>query len=109
MLTFPVKASNATVPYLDSVPVMNGFTVMHDDILVFDKPEGQIIEVSLYCENNCPKDAEIYNYYRTVFINLGWQADDVMGFYKSNTAITMELQKSTENADIVIVTFQSST
>jgi hypothetical protein len=108
-LSLTIQASAQTIPYFDSVPAMNGFTVMSDDILIFDKPEGQIVEVSLFCEEKCPNDGVIYDYYRAVFKNLGWQADDVMGFYKSGRAVNLELQKSMESPEIVILTFRSTT
>ncbi len=93
----PAFAQN-TIPYLGNIPVLDGLTVMSDDILVFDKPEGQFIEVSLWCENNCNNPHKIYAEYRKIFQNLGWFADDTMGFHKNGKHVYMELQQSSKNA-----------
>ncbi len=107
MTTFPAFAQRPTIPYLDNVPVLDGLTVMYDDILVFDKPEGQFIEVSLWCEDNCSNPHKIYAEYRKIFQNLGWFADDTMGFHKNEKHIYMELQQSSKNDPSLIITFRS--
>ncbi len=96
-----------TIPYMDGIPVLDGLSVMEDTILVFDKPEGQIIEVSLWCETACNNPHDIYAQYRKIFQNLGWVADDVMGFYKDGKFIMMELQQLSKDEQAVIITFRS--
>ncbi len=102
----PAFAQNA-IPYFDNIPVLDGLTVMNDDILVFDKPEGQFIEVSLWCEDSCANPHKIYAQYRKIFQNLGWFADDTMGFHKNGKHIYMELQQSSKNDPSLIITFRS--
>ena len=107
LFVVPSNASEQTIPYMNGVPVLKGFTVMQDDILVFDKPEGQIVQISLWCASNCPSAHETNVAYRKIFENLGWHADDVMGFYKGDQSIFMELQQTLENKESLIITFHS--
>lgn len=106
MMSSQVQAQD-TIPYLGNIPVLDGLTVMSDDILVFDKPEGQFIEVSLWCENNCNNPHKIYVEYRKIFQNLGWFADDTMGFHKNGKHVYMELQQLSKNDPSLIITFRS--
>lgn len=103
----PPILAQETIPYMDNIPVLDGLTVMHDDILVFDKPEGQFTEVSLWCNDNCQNPHSIYAQYRKIFQNLGWIADDTMGFHKDGKSIYMELQQLSENDPSLIITFRS--
>jgi hypothetical protein len=107
LLVAPSVFAQDTIPYLDNVPVLDGLTVMHDDILVFDKPEGQFVEVSLWCEGDCNNPHQIYVEYRKIFQNLGWMADDTMGFHKDGKRIYMELQQSSKIGQSLIITFRS--
>lgn len=106
MMSSQVQAQD-TIPYLDNIPVLDGLTVMSDNILVFDKPEGQFIEVSLWCKDNCTNPHNIYAQYRKIFQNLGWFADDTMRFHKNGKHIYMELQQLSKNDPSLIITFRS--
>lgn len=101
------KANEQNIPYMEGIPVLNGFSVIHDDILIFDKPEGQIIEVSIWCDNNCPSGHDAYLKYRKIFQNLGWNADDTMGFHKGKRSVFMELQKLSKEDPSLIIVFHS--
>lgn len=102
----PVHAQE-TIPYMNNIPVLDGLQVMHNDILIFDKPSGQFVEVPLWCEKSCANPHKIYQRYRKIFQNLGWHADDTMGFYKNGHNIYMELQQNSPNDPSLIVTFRS--
>lgn len=99
--------SQDTIPYIDNIPVLDGLQVMHDNILIFDKPSGQFVEVPLWCEKSCSNPHEIYQQYRKIFQNLGWYADDTMGFYKNGKNIYIELQQNSPDDPSLIVTFRS--
>ena len=53
LMTTPLKAQEFA-PYMDGVPVMPQFFISPDDIMVFDKPQGRVAEITLWCQENCP-------------------------------------------------------
>ena len=107
LLPLAAKAQSETVPYLDGVPVINGFHVMGDSLMVFDKPEGQITEVSLICQKECPSMDNVYGYYNNAFRSLGWTSDTNNIFYKDKKRVRVDYSSDSEIDTPVIITFHS--
>ena len=105
LMPLKAKAQESTIPYLDGVPVMRGFTVMEESILLFDKPEGQIAEVSLFCETGCPQKEAVYTYYNDVLKGLGWASDGANHFFSESKYIRIEYSKADDLTSSVILTF----
>lgn len=65
-------SSNSTLFFetLQDVPVMPGLTELEDYTLVFDKPEGRIIEMVARIEGASADD--VREYYRRSLPQLGW-------------------------------------
>lgn len=95
------------IPYLDSVPLMDGFTASADNALIFDKPEGRVIEIDLWCEAACPNDAAITHYYADALGMLGWIKADSGEFIKNNERIQIEIF-SAEDGVQKIIRFRSN-
>lgn len=60
----------AFVPGLDGVPVMEGVTIDSDTALIFDHPQGRIVEVQGFTQR---AHAEVLAYYGALLPALGWQ------------------------------------
>jgi len=107
LLTMPAHAQ--TIPYMDGIPAMANFTVIDDAIMVFDKPEGQITEISLICTNNCPTANSIQKYYQGIFETQGWNPQTNSRFLKGNQIISMDIQKGNNNDQSIVIIFRSIT
>ena len=55
---------------LNDIPVMPGLYELADEAVVFDKPEGRIVQASAVAENM--QAAEIVNFYTDILPRLGW-------------------------------------
>jgi hypothetical protein len=99
--SFPVNAQN--IPYLDGVPLLEGFVVSNDDILVFDKPEGRIVEVIAWCDTNCPSMDQTYKYYETTLTSLGWSAFDVSSYQKGSNTLTLDYKRDDQSHQTILI------
>ena len=95
--------ANETVPYFDDIPKISGFSYIDDSLIIFDKPEGQIIEASLICEKNCPELKAIDEYYHRVLSNLGWVKNSPKTYMKSGQRLTLDTKHEGQS---VILIFQ---
>ena len=102
MSALPVRADNF-VPYTDNVPVMDGFSVSTDDILVFDKPEGRVSEVMLWCHQPCPAPAEIYAFYSGTLQKLGWVKRTNQVYQNDQTNLSIQASQDQNKSDTVII------
>lgn len=87
----PPARAGTFVPYLDGVPVMPGFAASTDGALIFDKPEGRVIEVDIWCAQTCPADAAIAAYYIKALETLGWRQKEKLIFNKGGEHLVIEL------------------
>jgi len=70
LATAPVRA-DAFVAGTEDVPLMQGLVQVESGALVFDKPEGRIIEAQ--ARGKLARGA-VRDFYRTTLPQLGWQA-----------------------------------
>ncbi|MFP4312951.1 MAG: hypothetical protein ACLFR0_01380 [Alphaproteobacteria bacterium] len=76
---------------LPDVPRMDGMREMEDFILVFDKPEGRIIETLVHTENISVQ--EIKNYYAQTLPQLGWHKTESDEFVREEEKLSMHYEK----------------
>lgn len=85
------EASADFLEALPDVPVMQGMEEMQDYILVFDKPEGRIIETLVHTDN-IPVD-DIRSYYSQTLPQLGWQKTSSDEFVREQEKLSMQYEK----------------
>lgn len=72
LLALPVLAAEtAFFSEIQDVPVMRGLRELTDQTLVFDKPEGRIVEAVAAIDT--PPSPEIERFYKDTLPQLGWQ------------------------------------
>ena len=100
MFSQPTHA-NETVPYFGDMPIMSGFSYLNDSLIVFDKPQGQIVEASLICEVNCSAPNAIRDYYHRTLSNLGWVRHQTSSYVKKQQQLTFDIKS--ENQSVIVV------
>ena len=106
-ISLPAMAQSNTIPFFDSTPVMPGFRQMHDSLMVFDKPEGKIAEISLICDMRCPSPQQVSAFYRYHLVALGWKTTSVNNFHKETQQLSITYSVSDDTTPSVILTFHS--
>lgn len=72
VITGPAFAEDALFfSVLRDVPLMKGFAENYDDQVVFDKPQGRIIESSASAKNI--EVEHVYAFYQSALPQLGWK------------------------------------
>lgn len=107
-LSFFVIASSVqakTLPYFEGVPLLDGFEVSDGDVLIFDKPEGRIVEIMVWCEDTCPSPEKISRYYKEALLPLGWISSKNNHFVKERSKLSFSVQKEM-NTDQTIIVFR---
>ena len=108
IFVMPVSAkADDFIPYMDSVPLMQGFTASAEDALIFDKPEGRLVEIDIWCESNCPDNAAITDYYADGLRILGWARTGNLEFTKNDERIQIDIF-SAEGGVQKIIRFRSN-
>ena len=92
-----------TLPYFDGVAIMDGFNVSDEDIMVFDKPEGRVIEISLWCTTSCPSEQAIRHYYTENLMTMGWQSAQNGGYVNNNTHLTLDILSDKSTGGTIIL------
>lgn len=98
---FPAKGEEF-IPYLDSVPLMQGFNASTETALIFDKPEGRVIEVDAWCDLDCPDQKTIEEYYAHAMKILGWTALERNSYIKETETLVIEIYSQTQNEKKII-------
>lgn len=76
---------------LPDVPVMQGMEEMQDYILVFDKPEGRIIETLVHTDDISQE--QIRNYYSQTLPQLGWQKTSSDEFVRESEKLSLQYEE----------------
>jgi len=105
MLALPGQKAAADGGYLSAVPdipLAPGLRELAEGALVFDKPEGRIVQITTASVSS---GAAIAAFYRKTLPNLGWQAPANMAD-ENRTVLTFhrdgEMLRITASADLVI-------
>lgn len=107
LLTPLAAKADDFIPYMDSVPLMQGFTASAADALVFDKPEGRVVEIDIWCDTQCPDRPAIAHYYTDALRTLGWQQAAPLEFTKNNERIQIDIFGA-EDGTQKIIRFRSN-
>lgn len=92
--------AEAFLSAINDVPLAVGVVELDDGAMVFDKPEGRIVQVTALREE-APSAADIRHFYGTALPNLGWSA----GAQQSHSLTFTrkgEILRITLTADLVI-------
>lgn len=74
MLAGPVRAENF-LSAADDIPLIDGLREVPDGVLVFDKPQGRIVQLTALRDSRLAV-ADIRDFYRRSLPNLGWTKMD---------------------------------
>jgi hypothetical protein len=102
LLALQIKAQDF-VPYMDGVPVMNAFYISADDIMIFDKPQGRVAEITLWCQTDCPEKIAIKSFYSETLQKLGLLRISNEKYQIKNTILTIDISNQTPKSDTIIV------
>lgn len=75
---------------IPDVPVMQGMEEMQDYILVFDKPEGRIIETLVHTDDISQES--IRNYYAQTLPQLGWRKSGSDEFVREQEKLSLQYE-----------------
>jgi hypothetical protein len=82
-------AATAYVPGTEDVPLMPGLAANADSALVFDKPQGRIVEASA---TGHVSRADVLAFYRSSLPELGWTAAGAKDFDRSGERLSLGFQ-----------------
>ncbi len=99
-LTVPLKALNASEPSTDGsvffqtlqdVPAMQGLSEIEDYALVFDKPEGRIVEMVAQIEGASVEN--VRKYYALALPQLGWALSKPDNYTRGTEHLQMNFEQ----------------
>lgn len=102
LLSWPAWSDDAPdyVAGIDDLPLMTGLTEDPDAAIIYDKPEGRIVEAIAY--GNVASD-DVAAFYRTTLEQLGWQASDAgLSFSREGEVLTIKVE---EQNGVAVVSF----
>ena len=75
---------------IGDLPLMEGLIEDPDAAIIYDKPEGRIVEAVAH---GAIKAADVTSFYRTTLVQLGWQADgDGLSFSREGEVLTITVE-----------------
>ena len=99
LTTLPLKAGDTRfLAGIEDLPIMPGLAELTDQGLVFDKPEGRIVEA--FAEGDLAPD-EVAVFYRRTLPELGWQADSAGQYRREGEVLAIEVQ-GTQNGGVLV-------
>lgn len=72
------------------LPLMPGMAERADSLVMFDKPEGRIAEITV--DSTAPAPA-VLDYYKKVLPPLGWQAENPQVWRRDGEELTLRFNK----------------
>ncbi len=90
-LSSPAIADDVSdyVAGIGDLPLMDGLTEDPDSAIIYDKPEGRIVEAVAH--GNVTSD-DVESFYRTTLTQLGWQATgDNLSFSREGELLTIDV------------------
>jgi hypothetical protein len=82
---------------LEDVPLMPGLHELADQAVVFDQPDGRIVEVTAVADGLAPGagSATITGFYAQTLPQLGWTADGPGAWVREKERLTMQFGAAT--------------
>ena len=105
----PVYAGDGKhfVAGIEDLPVMPGLESLPEESVVFDKPEGRIVEVLQNVRHALGRgaldEAEVLEFYGRTLPELGWQKLSDSRFQREGEVLSLEL---TQSGDGLLVAFR---
>ncbi|WP_259781533.1 hypothetical protein [Aestuariispira ectoiniformans] len=87
------------VPGSEDLPLMDALSIQDKDAVVFDDPEGRIVEA--FATGTVSED-EVLAFYRNTLPELGWQQLSATSFSREDETLTLEFS---EQDDLLVVRF----
>ncbi len=85
----PLLAETAYVPGTEDVPLMPGLTATGGGPLVFDKPQGRIVEATA---TGAVKRAQVLAFYRSSLPELGWSRNGDAAFKRAGEELAIDFK-----------------
>ncbi len=82
---------------LNDLPAMPGLTEMTGKGVVFDKPEGRIVEI--YAQG-AVKRADVMTFYRSTLPALGWAEAGFLAFRREGEVLRIEFSKGDRTLEV---------
>ena len=84
---------------LPDLPLMAGLTELTEAGLLFDKPEGRIVEAFAQSSaNNGPQAQEVLRFYEQSLPQLGWQAgQEPNTYFREKEKLVLQIEQRPEN------------
>jgi hypothetical protein len=103
----PVQGQGAAafLSVIDDVPLMPGLTERSDAAVVFDKPEGRIVETEA---TGRLQRAEVLKFYAASLPQLGWRARSEGRFLRDKEELALSFAPSSANGGALTVRFTLS-
>ncbi|MCB9978875.1 MAG: hypothetical protein H6862_04650 [Rhodospirillales bacterium] len=80
------------------IPLMPGFEEMEADLVLFDKPDGRIVEAYALGPSVTAEDVKVF--YESVLPRFGWRLEGEGAFIRNTERITLEIAKTEEKTVI---------
>ena len=92
LTALPVSAAETVYSsVIDDLPLMQGMTEKPDDVLVFDKPGGRIVEFSAATSATAES---VRSFYQQTLPPLGWKAGAPMSFIRDTETLKINFDKT---------------
>lgn len=96
------KTQNSPMPQffsvLSDVPVMSGLVEMQDDAVVFDKPEGRIVEAYANMDGVTKEDVGIF--YRATLPQFGWGLVEGNTYFRNGEYLELSFDEERGNKTV---------
>jgi hypothetical protein len=98
--------ANDFVPGLDDIPLAPGLVAADEPDLVFDKPEGRLVETSATSRQS---EKKLRDFYAVTLPQMGWQAEkstkdaakDTDRYRRDQEVLTLVTHRKDGNTDII--------
>lgn len=74
---------------VDDLPLMPGMKEITEESVVFDQPDGRVVQVGARAGNGVT-GAQVAAFYAETLPQLGWQAEGTAGFVREKERLTIE-------------------
>jgi hypothetical protein len=96
VVLFLLAVSPALADYseaIEDLPLMPGMVEKKDDVLIFDKPDGRIVETSI--ETDAPP-AEVKKFYEESLPPLGWHTLSLSLYAREDETLKIKIERKDE-------------
>jgi hypothetical protein len=87
---------------LNDVPLMAGLTELPDETLIFDKPEGRIVETAAVTDRTGPSAADIEAFYAQTLPHLGWRQVAKGQYLRQNEVLRLDVETGDGSRHVMV-------